>query len=184
FFSALIAYTIAAVVGFFERRLKLKRWASLSLPSVLVFSGIFVVVSMIAGTVRKALANLDAYQDRVALLAQKVFAWTESMGFGNQAQLTLELQNGLDLPYLAIVRTTAGTLGDFLGNATLVVLFVLFLLSGTTLGLPKTGIWREVDQKIRSYLITKTIASLVTGFLTALFLGMIGVDMAMMFGVL
>ena len=183
-FSALTAFTVAPLVGFFERELKVKRWLSLSITTFVVLAAFFFLVTMIAGTVKGAMRNLAAYQERVTLLTQKAFAWVEKMGLGTQADVMAELQNNFELPYLNIASSTIGSLGDLIGNTTLIIIIVLFMLSGSRLGLPQSGIWQEVDKQIRSYLVTKTAASLVTGVLTALILSLIGLDMAVMFGVL
>lgn len=73
-----------------------------------------------------------------------------------------------------------------LSNSILVLGFLMFLLCGrqnfdirenvTTLGI--------VERQVRSYLLTKIIASLATGVLTAIALRMIGVPSAMLFGLL
>lgn len=73
-----------------------------------------------------------------------------------------------------------------LSKSVLVLIFLMFLLGGrrefdirenkTTLGV--------VERQVRSYLLTKIIASLATGVLTAIALRMIGVPSALLFGLL
>lgn len=75
---------------------------------------------------------------------------------------------------------------NLLSKSVLVLIFLMFLLGGrqnfdirenrTTLGV--------VERQVRSYLLTKIIASLATGVLTAIALRMIGVPSAMLFGLL
>ena len=180
-FSALIAFTVAPIVGFFETKLKVKRWLSLTITTGLVFSSMVLLVAMITGTVKKAMRNLDTYQERVQELTQQIFVKAEEFGIATQMG---EWQESFELPYLNIAKSTVGTLGDVVGNTSLIVIIVLFMLSGKQLGLPNAGIWRDVNRQIRTYLVTKAVASLATGVLTALILGLVGLDMAIMFGVL
>lgn len=73
-----------------------------------------------------------------------------------------------------------------LSKSVLVLIFLMFLLGGrrefdirenrTTLGI--------VERQVRSYLLTKIVASLATGVLTAIALRMIGVPSALLFGLL
>ena len=73
-----------------------------------------------------------------------------------------------------------------LSKSVLVLIFLMFLLGGrrefdirenhTTLGV--------VERQVRSYLLTKIVASLATGVLTAIALRMIGVPSALLFGLL
>ncbi|MCA8979058.1 MAG: AI-2E family transporter [Planctomycetes bacterium] len=93
----------------------------------------------------------------------------------------------------AIGRRVVPAIGNVLNGITtllsksvLVMIFLMFLLGGrqnfdirenrTTLGV--------VERQVRSYLLTKIIASLATGVLTAIALRMIGVPSAMLFGLL
>jgi AI-2 transport protein TqsA len=104
--------------------------------------------------------------------------------------LSAEKNNSL---IAAIGRRVVPAIGNVLNGITnllsksvLVLIFLMFLLGGrqnfdirenrTTLGV--------VERQVRSYLLTKIIASLATGILTAIALRMIGVPSAMLFGLL
>jgi len=93
----------------------------------------------------------------------------------------------------AIGRRIAPAIGNVLNGITallsksiLVMIFLMFFLGGrknfdirdneTTLGI--------VERQVRTYLLTKIIASLATGILTAIALRLIGVPNAMLFGLL
>jgi len=109
---------------------------------------------------------------------------------GEAAPPTAEQGNSL---ISAIGRRVVPAIGNVLNGITnllsksvLVLIFLMFLLGGrqnfdirddrTTLGV--------VERQVRSYLLTKIIASLATGILTAIALRMIGVPSAMLFGLL
>jgi AI-2 transport protein TqsA len=66
----------------------------------------------------------------------------------------------------------------------LVSIFSVFLLSGRTPGDTHEGIYREIDVKIRRYIVTKVATSATTGLLVGLLLWILGIDLALVFGVL
>ncbi len=60
----------------------------------------------------------------------------------------------------------ATALTDFLASATMVLIFMFFLLLGgssKTESQSRSQIWTEIESKIRNYIVTKTVISLVTG---------------------
>jgi len=75
-----------------------------------------------------------------------------------------------------IASTMLGVLSDFV----LVMIFMMFLVSGRSY----SGTLGEVEQRIKGYVMTKVVVSSVTGVLTWLTLMLLGVEMAVVFGLL
>ena len=65
-----------------------------------------------------------------------------------------------------------------------VLIFVMFILAGRDPYKIKEGIYAEIDQKIRSYIMTKLTVSFVTGLLVWVSLYWLGLELAEVFGVL
>ena len=83
---------------------------------------------------------------------------------------------------VALISTT---LLDLSTNAVMVLIFMFFmLLGGSTSAIPRGGVWREIEGKIRGYIITKTIISFFTGVAFGLVLWMFGVPLALVFALL
>jgi len=76
-------------------------------------------------------------------------------------------------------------LTGFLGNATMVLIFMFFLLlGGSTESVPRSGVWIEIESQIRGYIVTKTVISLFTGTVFGLVLRVYGIPLAIVFGLL
>jgi AI-2 transport protein TqsA len=66
-----------------------------------------------------------------------------------------------------------------------VLIFMFFLLlGGSTETIPRAGIWMEIESKMRSYLVTKTVISLFTGAVFGLALWLFGIPLAIVFALL
>jgi AI-2 transport protein TqsA len=83
------------------------------------------------------------------------------------------------------VAQVSAALMDILTSATMVLIFTFFLLlGGSTVALPRAGIWAEIVTKIRSYIVTKTIISVFTGAAFGLVLWLYGIPLAVVFALL
>lgn len=77
------------------------------------------------------------------------------------------------------------TLMDILSNGTVVLIFMFFLLlGGSSSEIPRSGIWMDIESKIRSYLVTKTVISAITGAAYGLVLWFFGIPLAVVFALL
>jgi AI-2 transport protein TqsA len=66
----------------------------------------------------------------------------------------------------------------------LVLIYVGFLLFGNSGTMPTNPDWREAERQTKKYLLIKTSVSATTGVLTGAILYMLGVDLAIVFGLL
>jgi AI-2 transport protein TqsA len=83
------------------------------------------------------------------------------------------------------LTSIAAALSDFLGSATMVLIFMFFLLlGGSTESVPRSGMWIEIESKIRGYIVTKTVISAVTGAAFGLVLWFYGIPLAVVFALL
>ncbi len=72
-----------------------------------------------------------------------------------------------------------------LGSAVMMMIFMFFLLLGDAqIGLERPEIWNEIEKKIRSYIVTKTIISAFTGVAVGLVLWLFDIPLAFVFGML
>jgi AI-2 transport protein TqsA len=86
------------------------------------------------------------------------------------------------LPSLA--ASTVGTVVGLISNVFFIIIFVIFLLAGRDARKLPDGIYIEIEQQIRSYIITKVVLSAATGILVWLSLEAIGLPLASVFGML
>ncbi|NQU23286.1 MAG: AI-2E family transporter [Candidatus Nealsonbacteria bacterium] len=83
-----------------------------------------------------------------------------------------------------IATQTAGTVKSLLSQGFLIVIFVIFLLAGRDSHVVRTGIYAEIEAKIRTYITTKFVLSGVTGILVWAVLASFGLKMAALFGMM
>ena len=84
-----------------------------------------------------------------------------------------------------LVGTLISSIMSVLSNGLLVVIFMIFILAGRSSSAPKPGSFREqVERGIKRYILTKVLVSATTGILVGLTLWILGVELAMVFGLL
>ena len=98
----------------------------------------------------------------------------------------MNLQNATFRSYASYaMQLISATLVDLSSNAVMVLIFMFFmLLGGSTAAIPRGGVWREIEGKIRGYIVTKTIISFFTGAAFAAVLWVFGVPLSLVFGLL
>jgi AI-2 transport protein TqsA len=78
-----------------------------------------------------------------------------------------------------------GAVMGFLSNGLLVIIFMIFIMAGSTNPPPAEGSLRyEIERGVERYILTKVFISTVTGVLVAMTLAILGVPFAVAFGVL
>ncbi|MEE9292576.1 MAG: AI-2E family transporter, partial [Acidobacteriota bacterium] len=88
------------------------------------------------------------------------------------------------LPILDMLKTTAGTVATLLSTGLMTLIFVIYLLLGRQPNRLRTGLYADMDLKIRRYVVTKVATSAATGILVGTILALFGLDLALVFGVM
>ncbi len=84
-----------------------------------------------------------------------------------------------------IIRTFAGAVLGVLSSGAMVVIFLGFILFGwRTSHRKQRGLWGQIQPAVEAYILVKFGVSAATGLLTWLVLFALGVDMAVVFGLL
>lgn len=84
----------------------------------------------------------------------------------------------------AITQLYSG-LSELLGMTVMVSIFMFFLLLGnTSQNIHQLPTWREIEMKIRSYIVTKTVISIFTGIAFGAVLWFYGVPLSVVFALL
>jgi AI-2 transport protein TqsA len=84
----------------------------------------------------------------------------------------------------AISQLYAG-LSELLGMTVMVSIFMFFLLLGnTSQNVHQLPMWREIEMKIRSYIVTKTVISIFTGLAFGVVLWFYGIPLSVVFALL
>ena len=180
--AVFISYLVSPLVDLLHVRFKVPRVASV-LMALLVASALLTLLGLLITTsTRGIIENVDVYRERLISIAARAFAVLDRFNLDlGQASWIQTIEQ---IPLARIVRSTAGTVVGFVTNGFLVLIFVIYMLIGRHPSQLRTGLYAEIDAKIRTYLGMKFIISAGTGITVGIILAILGLDLALVFGVL
>ncbi len=194
--SILVSYLVGPLVDLLQQRLRAPRWAAVLTALFVIAAGSTLLVLLLWTSIKGLAVNYELYAQRFAelgraaqgLLERLPPAWVPPEWTADELDVDAVLAN-LDItPLLGTLGNTAGglfqTMSLLVANGLLVTLFSVYLISGRQPGEARTGVIGEIDAQIRRFLITKFFTSFVTGFLVWAILALLGLDLALVFGVL
>ena len=180
--ALLFSYLVGPIVDWMQMRAKMPRGVSIFFALLVVLGLITLLIMLITVSARGIADSAPIYRERLASMAQSIFSILDRFDIDlGQAAILDALK---DLPVFSFVRSTAGGVVSFITNGFLVLVFTIFMLAGRAPGEVRVGIYREIDIKIRRYLVTKVTTSAATGIFVGILLGILGLDLAFVFGVL
>jgi len=151
------------------------------LLAMLLFVGIATLVSI---SVTQLAANAAGYQQKATALLRSGLELLPLDRFGVEETSVMTPLREFSVGALGgmLLGTTTAIL-DFLSNGFLVLIFLLFLLLGAS-GRPlhPESTWSLIDSRLNRFVVTKGVISAATGALVATVLTLLGVDLAMVFG--
>ena len=180
--AVFVYYLVSPIADLLESRARFPRWAS-TITTLLVVAGLIALAGLlITVSTRGLLESADIYRERLLATARRVFQVLDNRGIdlGQGAVLDTIRQ----LPVGRVLQTTAATAFGLITNGFLVLIFVIFLLLGRRREMVRSALFREIDARIRRFLVLKFIISAATGTLVGLILALLGLKLALVFGVL
>jgi AI-2 transport protein TqsA len=202
----LLAVVVAVIFSLlFKPMVRTLRFRGVPLPAcvlIVLFCvlGILGVLGFILFTgVQGVVEAAPRYQERLDQILQDVTRFVEasSRRLGREDQSF----NWADQFQLSSVATfMAGSVGsvlNFLEDMVLILLFLVFLLSGSEEfqvkiarafsskdSLRVTGVLTQINTQVRRYIVVKTLINIGVGLLTAMIMLAFGIDFAMLIGLL
>jgi AI-2 transport protein TqsA len=180
--SLFFFYLVAPFADLMEQRLRAPRWMSV-LVTLLLVAGILALLALLITTSASGLAaSADIYREKLVGFASRAFALLDRYGVDLGQESFLESLG--QLPISRILRTTAGTVVGIVTNGFLVLIFVIFLLIGRRPRRTRSALYTQIDAKVRKFILTKSLISAATGIMVGVILAILGLDLALVFGVL
>ncbi len=173
-----VAFGLQPLVEFGVQRARLPRVLAIFATGLLALLALWMVGGLLSTSVAQLAANASTYQAQISHLIDAAAGPLERLG--------IELPDGISAAGIsgrAIGETLLGATNaivELLSQSLLVTIFVIYLLIGGSE--TPTGVWREIELRVQRYLITKAILSAATGVLVGLTLSILGVDLALAFG--
>ncbi len=185
FFLALVAESPVAWL----KKKGLSRVPAILLVVTGIVVALFVVGLLLGTSVQDLSARLPEYQLKLSDQIDALLAGAGSSGVGADAAGILDKLS----PDAALGLATGllTSVGDLFSNAFLILFIMIFMLLEIpsfvgkleTLG-SQQGTWTSIAESVRGYLAIKTLTSLATGILVALMLAVLGIDFAVLWGLL
>lgn len=175
------------------RRRHVPTWLAVVAIMLVMLGSVLLLVGVIERAIAGFAGNLPSYQAAFLAQTDKIWLWLEANGIEISGELLRDQFNPQAL--IRHLGAIALTLRNLLTTTFVVVLVAIFiLLEGTALpdkvrrvpGVSNES-WTHVSQivaDLRRYMFLKTVMSALTGALVALWLLLLGVDFAILLGVL
>ncbi len=180
-----IALGLGMVADLLAERARVPR--GLALPAT-VAGGLLALAglgALVSASLEQLSENAGVYTAQLQeLIAQTLHALPGPL---REMAETRDLAGLADIPVSSVTswlgRTTSA-IANLLSQSLLVVIFLLFLVMGGAATSVREGTWGQVQGRVQSYLLSKIVVSALTGLLVGLTLLILGVPLAMVFGLL
>ncbi|MBX3147729.1 MAG: AI-2E family transporter [Gemmatimonadales bacterium] len=180
--AVFVYYLVSPLADLLETKARFPRWAS-TVTTLLVVAGLIALMAVLVTTsVRGLLNSADLYQERLLRITRQVTELLDRRGLEVGQDALLESIQAF--PISQVVPAAAGTALTVVSNGFLVMIFVIFLLLGRQPGRFRSQVFREIDAGIRRFLGIKLAISAATGVLVGAILALLGLELALVFGVL
>jgi len=188
--SAMIPFVLAlffsfALAPFIDLQVRYLRIPNGLAITVTLLLGFFILSSLagvITASVGQLTANAADYQRQIERLPGLIIGFLATYdihppdAFNPANLIQPQTVGGM------LFSTTNAVLG-VLSQGTLVMIFLFFFLAGRTVRTdPSPGVWGQIESRIKRYVVTKVATSGATGALVWLILTVLGVDLALVFG--
>lgn len=181
--AVFFAYALMPIVDFLQDRARLPR--PLAVPVTLLFgvSAFIGTGAMVTRAVRQISRNASTYQERFVALTD--YSTQQLSRYGLTFDDDALNQYLASLPIGDTIAMTANTLLDTVSNTFIALVFGIYIIFGyRRVQRPPDGLRATIDASIKRYIITKVIASAATGTGVFIVLAVLGVDLALVFGVI
>jgi AI-2 transport protein TqsA len=181
--AVFIALTLSAVVEFLVQRLRLPRALSLLATLALGGLGFVLIAGVISASVTQLANNSGIYLAQLAQLIEQSRALLPSEISDRIESWNIETLSEVPRRVIGtLLGATSSAILDILSQSIIVLVFVAFLMIGGDWSRANTGIWGEIQTRVRHYLVVMGGLSALTGGLVWLTLALLGVPLAMAFG--
>lgn len=181
------------ILELLQRRLALSRIAAVAVAFSVALSLLLFLAMAIASSINQ-LASDDAYQQRATVATERIASAAERLGLlpspdsedGNEiAPNIVRLRRAATQFVKQAQDWLLGAMLSLSGSLGVVVIYIMFLLLGASTSVEASGeLWNLIENKLREYIVLKTVVSLGTGVAVWAVLAIFGVPLAVLLGLL
>ncbi|MEE2672729.1 MAG: AI-2E family transporter [Myxococcota bacterium] len=180
--AVFVAYGLAPVIEIQTSRLRVPRPLAVLMTLLLGIVLLSTAGGLVSTSIQQLSENADSYQAQIEQTVEKVLdsplVATLAPGFADELNFR-EIVPTRQLG--AVLLGTTNAIVDLLSKGLIVLVFLFFLLSGES-AVRSRGVRAEVEAKIRRYIVIQGALSAATGILVGGILALLGVPLAMVFG--
>ncbi|MEE9491825.1 MAG: AI-2E family transporter [Gammaproteobacteria bacterium] len=193
FLLAVFLSIICAPMLIWLQKKHLPVWLALIVVILCVLGGGLIMAALLGGALDGFSQAMPVYQEKLNQLTLRFVDWLAGMGISVSRQTFLEFLNPASA--MSLASGVLKGLGGVLTNAFLIILTVIFILlefSTFSSKLRKASGGRDLSfsqintvlDNVKQYMGIKTMTSLLTGFIVAIGLSLLGVDFPVLWGFL
>lgn len=180
-FSLFLFSLISPFLSWMQLKLGLPRAVALLATYLGIVLFTVLLYMFISYSIQDFLQEADMYREKLLLFSTHFFNELAAKGININPDEVLGSYK--KLPVLKWAQFITGGLFSFLGQATLVFVFVVFMVLGKKTKTEHSFI-KEVESRISRYTATKFLTSSITAIIVGAILVSFGVDLAFMFAIL
>ena len=188
--AIMLSYVLAPLVDISVQKLRFPKGIAIFFSLIVSFVLIFLTGLMISSSVGTLREKSEEYEEHIKTLSEQSLSWIND-------NLILRLQElGVDIdisqgsaildsiPISGLMSSMTNTILDLLSNTFLILIFVIYLLEGREPQKKSSPLMERIEGRIKRYLVIKLLLSIATGVLVGIILALLGIDLAMVFGIL
>lgn len=180
--SLFIALGLSPLIDTLTGRYRLPRWLAVVVTLLIAVAMLGLVGFLITISANRLAANAGSYQQQVRLVIDGLLERIPLQAYG------VDPDEVIRLPLQAISTVAvniANAIVTLVSQGALVLIFLGFLLlGGSTRTEPVGGLWAEVESRVKRYIVFKFLLSAITGVVVGCILWLLGVELAMAFGLM
>ena len=189
--SVFIAMVVSPLLTWLKKN-RVPGWLAITLVITLILLVGLVLGAVIGSTVADFRQDIPLYTERLTLMSSGALEWLASLGVSID---TSQWQESFDPgTAMRLVGSTLASFGNVMTNAMLILLTVVFILAEEMDFAEKLKLARgensssewlsQFAASVNSYMAIKTMISLLTGLVIFVWLWILGVDYAVLWGLL
>lgn len=185
--ALMLTYVLRPPMAWAMRRLRTPRWLAIVLALGAGFLLLTAAGILVGKSVSSLTKNLDAYESQLRAVVHRGSVWLTAQGLDVDPQ-SIEAQFA-KAPIGTMLMRLTNALVDLVSNTFLVLVFAVYLLQGGAEAEADddaggASLWHRIDEQVKRYVNLKIGLSAATGAAVWLILALLGVELAMVFGVL
>ena len=178
-------YCLIPVIDLQVRYLRVPRGIAIVLTGVMGAVMLFLLGLLVARVVSSMTSDLGVYQNELNQLAERISHMVplEKFGFKSDPNTGWFFEVPKDSAS-HLVSMVFSEVTHLISNGVMVVIFMIFILSGRKQEVPADGLLGRIELQVRRYISTMALVAGTTGALIGIVLAVLGVKFPFVFGFL